>query len=149
MVDKSNNITPYWTFVFLFILVIMYRGTYSFPLNSSVKNYFDNHKLIVYFLFTYLTIYIFSHALNILIKGENRLNFDALYLTLLFFITILFVMFCKGNIYSIILVLIIIILIDSLKISKYTYIIPSVIIIIAFFYEFIKSKKGIYNFLVN
>lgn len=93
-----------------------------------------------------MTIYIFSHALNVL--GENKLNFDALYLTLLFFITILFVMFCKGNIYSIILVLIIIILIDSLKISKYTYIIPSVIIIIAFFYEFIKSKKGIYNFFI-
>jgi len=147
MVDKSNNITPYWTFVFLFILVIMYRGTYAFPLNSSVKNFFNNHKLIIYFIFTYVTIYIFSHALNVL--GENRLNFDALYLTLLFFITILFVMFCKGNIYSIILVLIIIILIDSLKISKYTYIIPSVIIIIAFFYEFIKSKKEIYNFLVN
>tara|TARA_Y100000816_G_C25870591_1_gene454416 strand:- start:288 stop:740 length:453 start_codon:yes stop_codon:yes gene_type:complete len=147
--DDSNNITTYWTFIFLFILVIMYRGTYSFPLNPSVKEFFNNNKLIIYFLSVYITIYIFSHSLNVLIKKENKLNVDITYLTLIFLLSVLFIMFCKGNIYSIIISIIIIILIDTLDINKYLYILPTILIISAFFYEFIKSKKNIYNFLVN
>lgn len=149
----SNDITTYWTFIFLFLLILMYRGKYAFPLNKSIHNFFEKNRIIIYFLFIYTTLYIFSHSLNILIiednKDKNKLTLDIKYLTSLFFLSILFIMFCKCNIYCIFLILILIITIDIFNFNKLSYILPTLIIIVGFIYELIKYNGNVFKFLDN
>ena len=148
--EDSNEITNYWTFIFIFILVIMYRGKYSYPLNPSIHNFIENNRFIMYFIFIFTTIYIFSHSLNMLSnenENENKLKHHFLYIISVFFLSILFIMFCKGNIYSVALVIITVSLIDLFEINKFSYILPILIIFISFIYEYIKFDGNFINFL--
>jgi hypothetical protein len=112
----------------------MYRGKYSFPLNKSTHNFFENNRMIIYFIFIFTTLYIFSHSLNILIiedaKDKHKLLVNIKYLTAIFLLSILFIMFCKCNIYCVISILILVLTIDILNIHKLSYILPSLVIII-------------------
>ena len=148
--SESNEITNYWTFIFIFILVIMYRGKYSYPLNPSIHNFIENNRLIMYFVFIFTTIYIFSHSLNMLDnenENENKLKHHFFNILIVFFLSILFIMFCKGNIYSVALVILTVSLIDLSGINKYSYILPILIIFITFIFEYIKFDGNFIKFL--
>ena len=71
------------------------------------------------------------------------------YLTAIFLLSILFIMFCKCNIYCVISILILVLTIDILNIHKLSYILPSLVIIIGFFYEYINYNGTLLQFFDN
>ena len=149
--DGPIQISTYWTFIFLFLLVMMYRGKYTFPLNRTTHEFIQNNRILIYFLFIFTTIYLFSHSLNIFKseKEESKLLISIEYILIITFLSILFMMFCKCNITCVIIILSLVISIDLLNLHKLSYLLPTSIIIIGFLYELLQYKGNILDFLDN
>ena len=151
---ENKEISNSLSFVIISLFIIMFRGKYYYPLNPSVNEFIESNRLIIDFIFMIVTTYIVIESLNIIDFNQyydenenNKTMKKCIYFMIIVVIAILFMMFTKCNIYIIIICLISLILIDILKVSKFIYILPSLIIIVGFVYEYLKFDGNLIKFL--